>query len=118
VLLACDIKGGSVLRSDEVFQDRLTQYSKFRPPFGYTPGDNEWTDCHRTGAGQFDPLERVDKLLRSKTADGRFMRLENFTRVETFGTDDVHWVKVTVNPYSTNVFSFEPVIVDENRFER
>ena len=25
----------------------------------YTPGDNEWTDCHRLLAGAYDPLERL-----------------------------------------------------------
>src|SRR5690606_35598316 len=28
----------------------------------YTPGDNEWTDCHRSRAGGFDPLERLAAL--------------------------------------------------------
>jgi len=37
--------------------------------------------------------------------------LPNFTRVETFGSPNLHWVKVTVNPASANVFQIEPVIV-------
>jgi hypothetical protein len=28
-------------------------------PVVYTPGDNEWTDCHSTSAGGYDPLERL-----------------------------------------------------------
>jgi hypothetical protein len=28
----------------------------------YTPGDNEWTDCHREAAGSFVPTERLTKL--------------------------------------------------------
>jgi hypothetical protein len=28
----------------------------------YTPGDNEWTDCHRSNNGKFDPLERLAVL--------------------------------------------------------
>jgi hypothetical protein len=28
----------------------------------YTPGDNEWTDCHRENNGAYDPLERLDAL--------------------------------------------------------
>ena len=27
-----------------------------------TPGDNEWTDCHRVAAGEYQPLERLAKL--------------------------------------------------------
>ena len=38
----------------------------------------------------------------------------NFTRLETFGSPNVHWVKVTVDPRSRNVFRFEPMIVPGN----
>ncbi|MCI0450911.1 MAG: hypothetical protein L0Z51_00815 [Candidatus Latescibacteria bacterium] len=31
-------------------------------PVVYTPGDNEWTDCHEEIAGKFDPLERLAHL--------------------------------------------------------
>jgi hypothetical protein len=60
---------------------------------------------------------RVDKPLLD--AQGR--RVENFTRVETFGDhqenglNDVHWVKVTVDPRDREVFSFQPQIVPGNR---
>jgi hypothetical protein len=37
--------------------------------------------------------------------------LENFTRVETFGSPNIHWVQVTVDPKSRNIFTFEPMIV-------
>ena len=49
------------------------------------------------------------------------MRLENFTRLETFGdhaengTNDVNWVKVLVDPHSREVFAFQPQIVPGNR---
>jgi Calcineurin-like phosphoesterase len=42
-------------------------------------------------------------------------RLENFTRVETFGNPNTHWVKATVDVKNPNVFTFEPMIVDKNR---
>lgn len=35
----------------------------------------------------------------------------NFTRLETFGSPNINWVKVTVNPASRNVFLFEQVLV-------
>jgi hypothetical protein len=60
---------------------------------------------------------RVDKPLQDST--GR--RLENFTRVETFGdnqangTNDVHWVKALVDPQSRDVFAFQAQIVPANR---
>ncbi len=40
--------------------------------------------------------------------------LKNFTRVQTFGSPNVHWVKVTIDPDSRNVFKFEPMIVPGN----
>ena len=60
---------------------------------------------------------RIDKPLLD--AQGR--RLENFTRVETFGDhqdngdNDVHWLRVDVDPHSREVFSFQPQIVPANR---
>ena len=40
--------------------------------------------------------------------------LTNFTRVETFGSPNIHWVKVSVDSNSRNVFKFEPMIVPGN----
>ena len=60
---------------------------------------------------------RIDKPLFD--AQGR--RLENFTRLETFGdnaangTNDVNWVKVLVDARSREVFAFQPQIVPANR---
>ncbi len=60
---------------------------------------------------------RIDKPLQD--ASGR--RVENFTRVETFGDNqgngnqDVNWLKVLVDPESRDVFAFEPQIVPANQ---
>jgi hypothetical protein len=54
-----DIKSGRSPCSDALFAKRLQQFQSVRHPFIYVPGDNEWTDCHRSGA---DPLERLAKL--------------------------------------------------------
>jgi hypothetical protein len=59
---------------------------------------------------------RVDKPL----LDTAGRRVENFTRVETFGdnsangTNDVQWVKALVDPKSRDVFAFQPQIVPGN----
>ena len=37
-------------------------FDKFEHPVVYTPGDNEWTDCHREASGGYDPLERLTNL--------------------------------------------------------
>jgi hypothetical protein len=75
----------------------------FRKPVSYVHGDSHYY--------------RVDKPFLD--AQGR--RLENFTRVETFGdnqangTNDVNWVKVTVDPRSREVFAYQAMIVPGNR---
>ena len=40
--------------------------------------------------------------------------LANFTRVETFGSRNTHWVKATIDPKNPNLFVFEPAIVPAN----
>ncbi|WKJ89230.1 hypothetical protein QZJ86_14510 [Methylomonas montana] len=42
-------------------------------------------------------------------------RLHNFTRVETFGNPNAHWIKATIDRHDPNVFSFEEQIVEKNR---
>lgn len=75
----------------------------FRKPVAYVHGDSHYF--------------RIDKPL----LDGTGRRLENFTRVETFGnnqangTNDVHWLKVLVEPGSREVFGYQPQIVPINR---
>ena len=57
-----DIKSGSTTCSDERFAAVADAFATFKDPVVYTPGDNEWTDCHRTNNGSFNPLERLDAL--------------------------------------------------------
>jgi len=80
-----------------------TRVIGFRKPVAYVHGDSHYA--------------RIDKPFLD--AQGR--RLENFTRVETFGdnavngNNDVHWTKVTVDPRSREVFSYQLQIVPANR---
>ena len=57
-----DFKSGSTTCSDERFAGVRAAFDEFEDPVVYTPGDNEWTDCHRVNNGQYDPLERLDAL--------------------------------------------------------
>lgn len=57
-----DIKSGSTLCTDEAFQQVYRQFMSFEKPLVYTPGDNEWTDCHRKNNGSYDPIERLQKI--------------------------------------------------------
>ncbi len=62
VLHVGGIKSGSTVCSDAYF-DRIAGYfSTFKDPLVYTPGDNEWTDCHRASNGGYEPLERLDAV--------------------------------------------------------
>jgi hypothetical protein len=75
----------------------------FARPVAYVHGDSHYF--------------RLDKPFLN--AQGQ--RLENFTRVETFGdnqangNNDVHWLKVLVDPSSREVFAYQPQIVPANR---
>jgi hypothetical protein len=54
---------------------------------------------------------KVDKPLNRTTGGGV---LENFTRVETFGARNTHWVSARIEPRNPNLFVFEPRIVAAN----
>ncbi len=40
--------------------------------------------------------------------------IENFTRVETFGNPESHWVRVIVDSKDPNVFTYKDEIVKKN----
>jgi hypothetical protein len=49
--------------TDEMVQRRLAQFNAFPHPVIYTPGDNEWTDCHDgQNVKGGNPLDRLAKL--------------------------------------------------------
>lgn len=56
-----DITSGSGPCDDEWLEARQRQFGRIRHPFVLLPGDNEWTDCHRSG---FEPLERLAQWRR------------------------------------------------------
>ena len=67
-----DFKAGTSMRcSDKLFRSRKEQFEASRHPFIYTPGDNEWTDCHNEAAGKYEPIERLAKLREIFFADRR-----------------------------------------------
>lgn len=44
--------------------------------------------------------------------------VENTTRVGNFGSQNMHWVEVAVDPRDPNVFRLTRHIIDANRFAR
>ena len=57
-----DIKDGSSKCTDDVYTDALKMFNSMAKPVVYVPGDNEWTDCHRSNNGGFNTLERLAHL--------------------------------------------------------
>lgn len=57
-----DIGAGEPACQAENDQKILTTFARFKAPVIYTPGDNEWTDCHRESAGSRDPLSRLEAV--------------------------------------------------------
>jgi hypothetical protein len=112
-----DVVGGGPLRNPKTlaetdgqpdgFQEFLLalrdEVIAFRKPVAYVHGDSHYF--------------RVDKPFQ----DSAGRRLENFTRVETFGDNqgngdnDVNWLKVVVDARSREVFTYQPQIVPANR---
>ncbi|MEY2618111.1 MAG: hypothetical protein RL522_1113 [Pseudomonadota bacterium] len=66
-----DIKSGSTLCSDEEFAAQWAHFQRYTGAVVYTPGDNEWTDCHRANNGAHDPLERLAALRQRFFTEGR-----------------------------------------------
>ena len=54
-----DIKNGSSRCDDALYQQIKGDFDTFTNPLVYSPGDNEWTDCHRANNGAYNPLERL-----------------------------------------------------------
>ena len=65
-----DIKDGSSKCTDDVFDKAVKMFEQFKKAVVYVPGDNEWTDCHRTNNGGYDNLERLAYLRKVMFANG------------------------------------------------
>lgn len=57
-----DIQEGSSRCTDRYLARIRRDFDAFEDPLIYTPGDNEWTDCHRASKGALVPTERLSEL--------------------------------------------------------
>ncbi len=58
-----DLKSGGSPCDDSLLSERRDLLAKIvEGGLFYTPGDNDWTDCDRPGAGGYDELERLKKI--------------------------------------------------------
>ena len=117
-----DIKSSSTPCSDEIYGEVIKRFQAFENPLLYTPGDNEWTDCHRERAGRHDPVDRLKRVRQlffadpSKTFGKTALQVESQSRVmpEKFSAfvENARFVKngvlfVTVHLVGSNN-NFEP----------
>ena len=83
VLHVGDIKNGSTRCDDSYFARIAGDFDDFKDPLVYTPGDNEWTDCHRANNGGYLPTERLAAVRETffpvpgTTIGGRKLRVED-----------------------------------------
>jgi hypothetical protein len=83
---------------DEILDALAAEMETYKKPTAFVHGDTH--------------IFHVSKPLLSKKTKRFF---ENFTRVETFGDPDTHWVRITVDPSRTELFTIEPEIIPENK---
>src|SRR6056297_1281621 len=65
-----DIKEGGSECTDDLFATMRAVLDRHENPLIFTPGDNEWTDCWRSPAGNFDATERKNAVVSLFTAPG------------------------------------------------
>ena len=87
-----------------MFANRLEAFNALQLPLILTPGDNEWTDCHRENNGSRDPLERL-----------AFLRQTFFTTSESLGARKIPVFRQSEEPryalYRDNAFWTEGNVV-------
>jgi len=59
-----DVKRGRERCDDALLRRRFEIFQRLAPPFVITPGDNDWSDCHRARAGRHLPTERLAAFRR------------------------------------------------------
>ena len=81
--------------SDDTFVAMRNKLATLEMPVFYTPGDNEWTDCHERVTGRMDPLERLATLREIFFAD------RSWSKVGRLGTEfqstDTLWTTYAEN---------------------
>lgn len=80
-----DITSGRGPCDDEWMQARQKQFARFKAPFVLLPGDNDWTDCHRSG---MDPRERLENWRALFCVS---VALEGFARQDRY-CENVRWI--------------------------
>ena len=93
-----DIKAGAAECTDEWYAFIRSSFDDFKDPLVYTPGDNEWTDCHRPNNGSYNPLERLDRIREVFYEEPGVTMGRRSMRVETQPgfPENQHWIESRV----------------------
>jgi hypothetical protein len=82
--------------TNEMLAERRAELQTIDAAVVYTPGDNEWTDCHRQSGGRYDPLERLRNIRKTMFAAPRSTLGRRPFAVET-QSDDSTWKEFVEN---------------------
>lgn len=85
-----DLKGGAQSCADAALRERFEMNQRIAAPFVFTPGDNDWYDCVREGAGAMDDYERLAYLRQLFFPDPRMTTGGRRMAVETQADTDAH----------------------------
>lgn len=115
-----DTKSGGTPCSNEHVEKIQRYFNEFESPLIYSPGDNEWTDCHRLLAGSFNPLERLQNLresfFQSKNSLGKtklpLIRQPDVMKQFSQYVENSYWIKNKILFVSLNIPG------SNNNFER
>jgi hypothetical protein len=100
-----DIKAGSTPCTDANLYEIAGMFRALSVPVAYTPGDNEWTDCHRPAAGGLDPRVRLARVREVFFGDPTVLRLaalgavpaaDAFPEIYAFQRDTVAFVSLHI----------------------
>lgn len=106
--------------SDSLFLARFQLYQQIQHPLVYTPGDNEWTDCHQAMRGGFVPLERLDRLREiffpdpSQSTGGRVLALTSQSQDSAFAAfvENARWEYADIVFMTIHVVGSQNGLVD------
>jgi hypothetical protein len=114
-----DTKSGSTPCSDEIIRRAHDYFARFRAAVVYTPGDNEWTDCHRAAAGRMDPLERLAFVRRLHFPDARSLGQApiTVTRQADVAPEFAKFVENARWTHNGVVFATAHIVGSNNNFE-
>ncbi|MGH7710705.1 MAG: hypothetical protein ACREOG_05445 [Gemmatimonadaceae bacterium] len=82
--------------SDAAIAGRREMLNAIRAPVIYTPGDNEWADCHADVAGRFEPLDRLRYIRRTFFSQPRQSLGTRPLRLES-QSDSAAWAEFVEN---------------------